>query len=200
MACRLGDTPTCGKWRNFCYALEARLERIGHKLDLMAWDQNFERIPYSKEAKDDLLEVDPLNGEIGDRKFRYLEYPLTWAEIASDTENNEDYDYSAAKEYAPVSSWRTVPVSEWRTPMVAFDDNDNEEDQEEEDKPPKDLWLVQTHDGTFTFEEHDDAVEYAKREVEDGQPRAVIYRAIVKATVEAVVHRSVHVIQKEKPL
>jgi hypothetical protein len=188
IACRHGDTPTCGNWRKFCSYLEGRLEQLS-KLDSLAWDQNFEHPAPSRDTKDDMLEVDPLNGDMRDRKLQFLEHPHSWAEVASATSMSAELDsYSEAKCYTPESTWRSVPVNN--------DVSSEAEEEEEVQAAPKEVWVVQTPDGFFTFDTQGEALPFATQEVEEGHPRATIYKATVVAVVEAIVHRTIQVIPK----
>ena len=70
------------------------------------------------------------------------------------------------------------------------------EEEEEVQAAPKEVWVVQTPDGFFTFDTQGEALPFATQEVEEGHPRATIYKATVVAVVEAIVHRTIQVIPK----
>jgi hypothetical protein len=192
IACRLGDTPTCGKWRDFCSKLEGYLDIISNRLDSIAWSQTFTYAPSAKSAKESMVATHEF---MGDRKFRYSEHPHSLAEIAGDTEDGEDYVYDDAKEYVPVSTWRSVMwQNEKHEPSAP---NEPIEEQDDDVPSTSEIWVVRTDDGVYAFKDHDSALAFAQTEVEDGQARALVYRASMTEAVEAVVHRTIQVTKKQ---
>lgn len=130
---------------------------------------------------------------MGDRRFRYVEHPHLLQEIAGDTDDGEDYVYDpdAIPEYKPVSTWRST----WRS--IVTENAAPQQDEDEQHEAP-DVWIVRVGNDYKVFHVHEEAVEAARQEVEDGEPRAIIYSTKVATIVEAVVQRTIVVSTPEQ--
>jgi hypothetical protein len=131
---------------------------------------------------------------MGERKYRYAEHPYLLAEIAGDTDDGEDYVYDpdAIPEYKPVSTWRST----WRSIVTERPADESDESEEKHEAP--ELWIVRLGDDYQVFHSHAEAVSSARQEVEDGEPRAIIYSTKVSTVVEAVVQRTIVVSTPER--
>lgn len=71
-------------------------------------------------------------------------------------------------------------------------------DQEDEQHEAPSLWIVRAGEGYQVFYSHEEAVEAARNDVEDGEPRAIVYSTKVSTIVEAVVQRTIVVSTPEQ--
>jgi hypothetical protein len=189
MACRFGDTPTCGKWRSFVSKLEASLVKMSNQLGELATAQSFDYAPSAKSARDSIVNV---NMFMGERKYRYAEHPHNLAELAKDSDSGDDYTYdpSTIPDYrpAPVSAWRST----WRPVMTEQAEQVQEEDEDNVAPAAEELWIVKLSDDDYkVFSSKEEALSAATKEVENGMPVATVYSTKVSSIVEAVVQRTI---------
>lgn len=194
-ACRLGDTPTCGKWRNFVSKLEASLVKVSNQLGELATAQSFDYAPSAKSARDSIVSV---NMFMGERKYRYAEHPHNLAELSKDSDSGDDYTYdpSTIPDYrpAPVSAWRSTwrPIVTEHVELVQEEEQKEEEQEEDSVAPAEELWIVKLSDDDYkVFSSKGEALSAATKEVENGMPVATVYSTKISSIVEAVVQRTI---------